>query len=313
MNINETRDEFFFEYFANRPTWFTVYLILTIIICTFGVFLNFVIIFVKFKRSLNGFDILTINMALTQIFVALASVFFLVDEIHYKLTQHSWCWMKFHSYTFSTTTMGYSCFMTLIVSLCATTNIKNIYAIIAVIFVWILGTLIAYPYVDVILFEVYTNGTKSICVLRFETIEEVKIHRTILTIFEYFLPLTLIMMASIIALIYKREEICKKSFIVYPVILGFYFIISCFYISTVDFNYFFVGIQIKMWLYSVSKLLFSSITIVNAVVYFWIDQNLYSRCLHFLKLDRGKSVISYVNVKNDRDEDDVANVCFDQI
>lgn len=311
---SETSDEFFFEFFTNRPTLFTIYLTLTLVISIIGAFLNFVIIFVKYKsfKDSNGFDILTINMAAAQLFVSLSSVLFLVDEIHYKLNHHSWCGLKFYSHSFSTVLVGYSCVVALIVSLFLKEP-KKVYGFTQAIAVWILGVIIAYPYVDVGLFEVpISSGTKFICVLKFMTVEEVKNFRTIMTVFDYFIPSGLIILSSILALALKRQEIVMKNFIVYPMILGFYFIISCSYISLVDFFFFYAGIHIKMSLYTTWKFFYATITIVNVVTCFWMDQNFYHRCLQFLRVDRGNVKISYINVKNEKEED-INSVSFEQI
>lgn len=313
MNTSES-EEFFFEFFTNRPKLFTIYFTLTLGISIIGAFLNSLIILVKCKnlKSFNYFDILTINMAMAQIFMTVASVFFLVDEIHYKLTNDSWCGLKFYSHTFTTVFVGYSILVSLIVSLFLK-KVKTIYGIIQVLIVWMLALNIAFPYVEVGLYEVpISSGIKNLCVLKFKTLDEVKNFRIIMTLIEYLIPSGLIILISILAFALNRQEIMKKSLILYPIIIGLYFIISCSYISLVDFIYFFVGISIHMPLYTTWKLFYSTISIANAFTYFWIDQNFFHRCLQLLRLDRGEVNTFYINMRNEKDED-INKVSFEQI
>lgn len=314
MNSSESRDEFFFEFFSNRPILFAFYFAVTLAIFIIGSFLNSMIILVKLKKckNFNGFDILTINMAVTQIFVSLSSLFFLADEVHYKITHHSWCGLKFYSHTFSILLLGYSTLATLVVSLYAR-NPSKLHGIISVIIVWILSITFAYPTVDVGLFEVpLSTGKKFICVMKFNAIEEVKNYRTLMTVMEFLAPSSIIISILIIACLFKRKEIQMRSFIVYPMILGIYFIISSSYISLVDFLFFYVGIQIKMPLYTSWKLFFSTISIVNAVVYFWINQNFLHRCLQFLRLDDKRGKIFYLDMKNEKEEN-LNNLGFERV
>jgi hypothetical protein len=287
---------------------------MTLGIFVVGAFLNSLIILVKIKslKSSNGFDILTINLAVAQIFIILSSLFFLADEIHYKIAHHSWCGLKFYSHTFSILLLGYSSLATLIIALYSKSPSK-LHGLIPLIVIWILAIAVAFPNVDVSLYEVpITSGSKFICVLKFKTIEQVKKYRTIMTAIEFFVPSGLIILTLIFAFVLKRKEIEMKNFIIYPMILGFYFIISTSYISLVDFIYFYTQIQIKMPIYTTWKLFYSTISIINAVTCFWIDRNLFYKCLQVLRLDRGTAKISYVNVRNEK-ESDMSNLCFEQI
>lgn len=314
MNSSESRDEFFFEFFSNRPILFGFYFSVTLAIFTLGTFLNSMIILVKLKKcqNVNGFDVLTINMAVTQIFISLSSLLFLVDEVHYKISHHSWCGLKFYSHTFSILLLGYSTLATLLVSLYAR-NPSKLHGIIPVIIVWILSIAFAYPSVDVALFEVpLSTGKKFICVMKFNAIEEVKNYRTLMTVMEFLAPSSFIISSSILACLFKSKEIQMRNFLVYPMILGIYFIISSSYISLVDFLFFYAGIQIKMPLYTSWKLFFSTISIVNAVAFFWIDQNFLYRCLQFLRLDEKKGKIFYFDMKNEKEEDP-NNLGFERI
>lgn len=309
-----TSEEFFFEYFVNRPTWFTIYFILTLSFCVVGGFINFVIILQKLKNysNLNGHGVLTINMAVTQIIVGLSSVVFLIDEIHYKITERSWCSLKVHSFTFSTSLMSYSCVMALIVSL-TLINAKIIHGLTASAVALLCAIAISIPYVEVSFIRLpLFSGFKTVCILRFDSIDEVKLYRLIMTTFEYFLPSAIIIITSLIAVISRREEVKKKDFIIYPMIVGIFFIVSSSYILLVDFMFFYGGIKIKMQIYFISKLFFSFIPIVNAVTYFWIDKSFFHRCLQFLRIIPGSAVITYQNITRQKD-DDTDNLCFEKI
>lgn len=317
MNVSESSsDEFFFEYFFNRPTLFMIYLTITIAIASFGSLLNFAIILVKLRnfKDLNGHDIFTINMAIGQIFIAIASITFLADEIHYRLTDHSWCGLKFYSYTLSMLLVGYTCLASLIISTCIEIPTKN-QGIISVLIVWVLTATFGYPYIEVGLFSVPLKSEiefKNICMIKVKSLEQLLTYRTWMTIAEYFTPCGLLILISIIAFKIKRKDILARKFLLYPMIMGFYFTISSAYVSLVDFFFIQFGITMNLPIYLIWKIFLSTISIANAVIYLWVDEIFFRRCLQFFKLSGGNVKISYVNVKNGKD-DDLKNLTFESI
>lgn len=298
MNLSETEDseEIFYEYFSNRPTWFLIFKIFTIMLSLFGTFGNSIIIIVKMRkfRELIGLDLIIINMAAVQILFSFASVFYLVDEIYHDLTEHSMCKIKFFLHSISISSTGYSCLL-LLVSSCFSPKFKKNLALTSIMLVWICSLIIAYPYYNSFLWSVPTSNEDSrhICIVFVESLESIQKYRFRLALFGYLIPFSSFLGLSMVAFIKRKDELKNKELILYPIIFGFYFFATSFYIEVFDLVLYFFDLKVNMGANYIMRFLFTACAIINAVACFYVNSMFFKRCMQFLRLSSPDAVVSY--------------------
>lgn len=307
MNSSDLQEpEQFYEYFSNRPTWFAIYTTFAVMTCVFGVIANLTIIIVKLRkvRELDGVEMIIINISVVQIIFALASVFYLVDEIYHDLTEHSMCTVKLVLHNFSVVSTGYFCSI-LIVSTAFFPNISKNHAISAILICYICIVGISYPYhKGVLVTGPMSNGKfRSFCVLFVSTVEAFKRYTIIFASLGYIIPLIIIITTSILSFFKKRAEIKSKQLILYSIIFSFYFILSSIYFGLIDLTLYLLNQKTYIEASIISKFFFTKCTVVHAIALFYVDQKFYQQCLQFLKLSSNNVVIRYVNIRKGRNGD----------
>lgn len=306
MNLSETEDpeEIFYEYFTNRPTWFLIFKIFTFLMSFFGTFGNATIIMVKLKkfREVMGIDLMIINLAAAQILFSFTSVFYLVDEVYHDLTEHSMCKIKFFLHSLTIASTGYSCAILLVTS-CFSLKLKQKLALASIIFVWTCSLIIAFPYHNSFLWSVPMSNGKSryMCIMFVESLDSIQKYRFSLAITGYLIPFILIFGTSIVAFIKRREELKNREMVLYPIIFGFYFFITSFYMELFDLALFFFNLKVNLEANFILRFLYTGCAIINAIACFFVDSKFFERYKQFLKLSSPNAVVSYKKFNRDSD------------
>lgn len=92
--LEESFDEFLYEYLERKPTMKIFYILSVILMCSFGLIANSIIIYMKLRnfRNRSSFDLITANIALGLNFLSIRFILVMIEETTHDFINLPFCY-----------------------------------------------------------------------------------------------------------------------------------------------------------------------------------------------------------------------------
>jgi hypothetical protein len=196
-------EDYFFEYFYQRPVQLAFLLIFGTLISAVGLIGNVLILVIKWRRGSDrsGLEFFIINLTMMFAITTVLVLVHLLEESNFGLMTDRLCDYKVFLTEFTSASILCSLIGLIIVTRFFP-KISRKQAIIVLVIIWIAAVLDAYPYYSSEAVDVFLDDEKSrrICsiahIVSEETYSEYKRHKVFMNIIEFGIPALLFVLST---------------------------------------------------------------------------------------------------------------------